>query len=134
MTMQRNDNHSTEFGLWLRQQREIDSSLGFVCTNIDFMWRDSMKGDKWLLIEEKRFGFSPRPWQMICFRILENAALNDQKFYGFHLLQFERTSPSDGWMKLNGKEICPAELFKLLRFELPKDYCIANDFFHKEHQ
>jgi hypothetical protein len=38
MTRKRYDNHSTEFGLWLREQEELKSSLGFVATNLDFIW------------------------------------------------------------------------------------------------
>jgi len=54
MTRKRNDSHSTEFGLWLREQNEIDSSLGYLATNIDFMWTNYKTG-QWMILEEKRY-------------------------------------------------------------------------------
>ncbi len=41
---------------------------------------------------------------------------NDPKFQGYFLLQFERTSPEDGAIILNGKNITTDELFKFLQF------------------
>ena len=54
MTQKRRDGNSTEFGLWLREQPEIDSKYGYVTTNIDFFWCN-YKSNEWMLIEEKRF-------------------------------------------------------------------------------
>ena len=54
MTKQRYDNHSTEFGLWLREQLELDSKLGFITTNLDYIWENYNTGE-WMLIEEKRY-------------------------------------------------------------------------------
>lgn len=124
MTRQRNDNHSTEFGLWLRgqlpQQKtdvcRIDSSIGFVTTNLDYIWYN-YKTEEWMLIEEKRFGHQPAPWQQKIFTLLDNYAKNDPKYKGFHLLVFEKTSPEDGRIILNHKVISPEQLIKFLRFE-----------------
>ena len=54
MTRQRNDSHSTEFGIWLRVQPQIDSSLGFLASNIDYCWTNYKTGE-WMFIEEKRY-------------------------------------------------------------------------------
>lgn len=48
------DKNSTEFGLWLREEKEIDSSLGFIATNLDYVWCNYKNG-LWMIIEEKRF-------------------------------------------------------------------------------
>jgi len=53
MTKPRFDDKSTEFGLWLRNQKEIDSGLGYITSNLDYIWRNYNTGD-WMLIEEKR--------------------------------------------------------------------------------
>ena len=45
MTKRRNDSHSTEYGLWLRDEPSIDSSLGYVATNIDYIWRNYKTGE-----------------------------------------------------------------------------------------
>lgn len=116
MTEQRHDNHSTEFGIWLREQKQIDSGLGFVATNIDYLWRN-YKSKKWMLIEEKRFGRKPKFPQTGMFELLDNVCKNDNNYCGFHYLIFENTSPDDGKIFLDNIEINKDELIKFLRFE-----------------
>jgi len=41
---------------------------------------------------------------------------SDEKYKGFHLLQFEKESPEDGMIFLNKVEITKEELIKFLRF------------------
>lgn len=115
MTRQRNDSHSTEFGLWLREQPELASSLGYAGTNVDFLWCD-YKRDKWMLIEEKRYMASITYSQEQLVNRLIAGCRNDPTFYGFHLLQFEKTSPLDGAMYWDGKRITIEELIKILKF------------------
>ena len=116
MTQQRHDNHSTEFGIWLREQKQIDSRLGFVATNVDYLWRN-YKSRKWMLIEEKRFGRKPKFPQIGMFELLDNVCKNDSDYCGFHYLIFENTSPDDGKIFLDNVEINKDELIKFLRFE-----------------
>ena len=54
MTRKRYDKHSTEFGLWLREQKELDSKFGYVATNLDYMWKNYKTG-LWMFLEEKRY-------------------------------------------------------------------------------
>lgn len=117
MTRQRNDDKSTEFGLWLRHQEEIDSKRGFIATNIDYMWRN-YKLKKWLYLEEKRYGYDVKFPQTEMFKIADVAASNDINYCGFHKLIFENTNPEDGCMWLDDKEITREELIKFLRFEI----------------
>lgn len=115
MTLQRNDNHSTEFGLWLRHQEEIDSKLGYVATNIDYIWRN-YKTRKWMLIEEKRY-MSPLKFpQSELLSLVDNASKNDNTYYGLHLLQFEHTDPDDGKIFIDGVAVTKDELIKFLQF------------------
>lgn len=116
MTQARRDTHSTEFGLWLREQKEIDSALGFVASNIDYMWSNYKTGD-WMLVEEKRHGQEPKYYQQQLFNKLDNAGKSDRHYKGFHLVVFENTSPSDGRIWLDKKEISKEQLIKFLRFE-----------------
>jgi len=115
MTRQRNDNHSTEFGEWLRKQKEIESELGFVASNIDYLW-SNYKTKKWMLIEEKRYNCEINFCQKELFTKLHNA-IDDPNYKGFHLVQFENTSPDDGKIYLDREEITKEELIKFLRFE-----------------
>lgn len=114
MTQQRRDNHSTEFGIWLRQQPEIDSSYGFLATNIDYMWTNYKTGE-WMLLEEKRYNTPPKEWQKRCFEVLHSSIKHD-KYKGFHYLTFEKTTPEDGKMWLDCRLITKNELLSFLRF------------------
>jgi hypothetical protein len=117
MTRPRYDSHSTEFGLWLREQEEIDSKEGFVTTNIDYLWSNYKIG-LWMLIEEKRYNSKPSKPQHNLFQIINKAAWNDPNYKGMHLLVFENTSPDDGKIFLDKQEITKEELIKFLKFQL----------------
>ena len=114
MTRQRNDAHSTEFGLWLRVQPAIDSKLGFVATNIDYVW-ENYKTRKWMIIEEKRHGATVTWSQGKQFKRLDDACQGAPGYCGFHVLRFEKTSPDDGKIWLNDIEITKDALLAFLR-------------------
>ena len=69
MTKPRYDKHSTEFGLWLREQEEINSRHGFVASNLDYIWQN-YKTKQWMLIEEKRYMANLTWSQMQMFKFL----------------------------------------------------------------
>jgi len=116
MTKQRRDEHSTEFGLWLRAQPEIDSRLGFVASNLDYIWRNYKTG-RWMLIEEKRHNASVKRWQRDLFDLLDKVARLDPDYCGFHVVRFANTSPDDGEIFLDGEEVTPRQLVSFLLFE-----------------
>ena len=110
------DGAFTEFSLWLRNQRELDSSLGYVATNVDFVWHNYKTG-KWMLIEEKRYGGHVTRSQKGMFNILTRACSLDRNYCGFFLIVFSETSPDDGEIRINGIRATVEELFDLLRFD-----------------
>ena len=116
MTKRRYDNHSTEFGLWLRERGELDSAYGYIATNLDYIWRNYNTG-KWMLLEEKRHGAYLRRWQREIFDMLDKLARADPNYCGFHVLRFSQTSPDDGTIHLDGQEISTSQLLAFLRFE-----------------
>jgi len=117
MTQQRRDNHSTEFGLWLRKQEKIDSrKYGFVTTNIDYVWKNYRTG-KYMFIEEKRYMSDVRFYQKNIFNEIDRACKNDENYCGFYVLKFEKTNPDDGKIYLNDIEITKEDLFKFLQFD-----------------
>ena len=116
MTQKRRDNHSTEFGIWLRNQKELDSSLGFTATNIDYVWRNYKTGE-WMLIEEKRYRGVPKFYQIEIFKMLDNILKINNKYKGFHVIVFENTSPDDGWIKIDNNIKTKNELIEFLRFK-----------------
>lgn len=113
MTRRRNDGHSTEFGLWLRDQGELDSSRGFIASNLDYIWHNYKTG-QWMFIEEKRFMSSMKDWQKNLFRTVHMAAKSDPLYKGFAFLQFEKTCPQDGKTFWNYKEVSEAHLIEAL--------------------
>lgn len=121
MTQQRRDNNSTEFGIWLRQQPEIDSKKGYVATNIDFLWMNYLN-NKWMLIEEKRYGRFPSGYQVQMYKMLDQVRTIDKKYCGFHVLVFENTSPNDGGIYLDGRFITSPELINFLKFTAPENW------------
>jgi len=122
LTRQRNDNHSTEFGLWIREQSEIDSYLGYRNYNIDIVWWIKNGFDKfpklWMLIEEKRYKSQCKGDQKLTYLWLHKKLmkLKDNTYKGIHLLQFENTNPEDGKIFLNRKEITKEQLINFLKF------------------
>lgn len=115
MTRQRNDTHSTEFGLWLRNQKSLDQKHGYLATNLDYIWGNYNKL-KWMMIEEKRWMAPLRQSQKDLIEVLDQCCKKDPMYEGFHLLQFERTSPDDGRIFWDEKEISREELLQLLSF------------------
>lgn len=122
MTRLRKYQGGTEFGQWLRRERAVKSRLGFIASDVDFVWRNYKTG-LWMMLEEKRCYGAPRAgaWptfpQATIFAILDGLARRDEHYRGFHLLQFEHTSPRDGAIWLDDRPVTEAELVKFLRFE-----------------
>ena len=116
---------STKFSDWLRIQPEIDSKLGYVCTNIDFLWKNYKTG-QWMFIEEKtRGGKASRAQAEMFFDLHVLCLKSDPLYCGFHLVVFENESPDDGriWWKTivkkniyNTIEISRDQLIKRLMF------------------
>ena len=130
MTRQRNDSHSTEFGLWLRKQDCIGSkrtttksNQAFVASNLDYLWEDYISG-QWIIIEEKRYNSKLTFPQERQFKKL-NDAIGCELFRGFFILTFEKTNPEDGRIFLRsihcGQKqnvtITKEELFLFLQFK-----------------
>ena len=110
--------------MWLREQNEIDSSLGFVATNIDYMWKNYKTGD-WMLIEEKRYNSSIKFAQRELFLKVNSVCERDPQYRGLHLITFEKTCPEDGriFYGKRKREISKEELiFFLKHFRLPDTY------------
>lgn len=116
MTRKRNDKHSTEFGLWLREKEEIDSKLGYITSNLDFIWTN-YKSKLYLLIEEKRYNKQISFPQAELFKIIHKNCLNDPNYRGFHFILFEKTSPDDGWIKIDNEIVNCDNLISFLKFK-----------------
>lgn len=131
MTKQRNDTHSTEFGLWIRNYGPDSRIDAINITNLDYIIYNYATGDI-MLLEEKRYGTTPKFWQKNIFELLHKVfilackngikvkvkdnLMKPLKYYGMHLVVFENTSPEDGWIKLDNKFITKERFMLFLNF------------------
>lgn len=131
MTRQRNDEHSTEYGMWLRAQKELDSvKEKFNISNIDYVInRYGKDNGQWMFVEEKRHGKKMKFPQTEIVKIID-AAIKDVNYRGFWHIIFENTNPDDGLMFLSrwngiafpdGMQITKEEHLKFLRYELDEN-------------
>lgn len=120
MTRPRHDSHSTEFGLWLREQEALDSKREkFVATNLDYIW-ENYASHLWMLLEEKRYGAGLAWSQSKQFERLDSiCSMIDREYRGFHVVRFASTSPEDGAIYVDGEQVDQEYLVSFLRFELP---------------
>lgn len=120
MTVQRSYGNDTNFGKWLRSNDQLDSSNGYTATDIDYVWND-YQSNKFMLVEEKCNNSTSSFPQSQTFKMLDKN-INSNNYYGFHLLQFENTSPTDGDIYLDTRKITEGQLVKFFQFELPEKY------------
>ncbi len=95
MTTQRRDNGGTPFGEWLRKQHELDSKLGFITTDIDYIWKNYITNE-WMLLEEKRYGKVPTRPQLNCLAQIDYYMRKSKLYRGCYVVVFEKTTPIDG--------------------------------------
>ena len=132
MTRKRIDDHGTQFGDWIRKQPEVDSAFGYTATDLDYVWRNH-KNKNWMIIEEKRKMATMRKAQCKSHSFLNNVCKNNANYFGFHLLQFEETSPQDGRIYWNTHEVTRDEFIYKLEmidkepgyFELAAKYALT---------
>lgn len=117
---------STQFSKWLRIQPELDSSLGYVAIDIDFVWRNYNTGE-WMLLEEKRKYGNPdngvigQNQEELLIKV-HNACRGYKKYRGMYLLTFENTNPDDGRIWLQQSEITKQRLIEFLQFKWRDDF------------
>ena len=95
MTLWRKDEHSSPFGLWLRKQHELDSSLGFIATDIDYIWKNYITNE-WMLIEEKRYGKLPTKPQLNLLRQINYYLVASKLYRGCYIIVFEKNTEEGG--------------------------------------
>jgi hypothetical protein len=114
-TRKRNDNHGTEFGTWIRNRERVSSKLGYIATDLDYVW-ENYKTKQIMLIEEKRYMSKLTFAQTQTFRKLDDIMKLSPHYCGFHLLQFEHKDPTDGRIFWNGDCINSDDLLDKLQF------------------
>lgn len=119
MTKQRifHDGKYSDFSEWLRKQPEISSEIGFVTTDIDFLWRNYKTGI-WMILEEKTHGGIVERWQGEFLQLLDRLGAHDPLYKGVYLVRFENTTPDNGRVMVNKRLLTRQEFLKFLRFEL----------------
>lgn len=127
----------TPFLDWIRRQRGLESvSAGFVGTDIDLVWYN-YKLARLMLLEEKRGTEEYRNSQRTTLSVLDQAlsfafthpdftlytpeqclAIPPRiRYFGRHVIRFERTSPDDGGIRIDGTPVTKDEFLRFLKFE-----------------
>ena len=114
-----------EFSKWIREYLP-DSSTGFCVCDLDWVMFNVLTKEL-ILLEEKTRNGQVANWFRLLIRNVIHPALKEYcpkhgiKYYGFHLIQFENTSPIDGEIYFDYKKIDVQKLIKILSFEHFKD-------------
>jgi hypothetical protein len=134
MTRQRIIGRDTAYIDWLRTNPKLDSQeYGYDRGDIDIVWFAYRRG-LMMLIEEKCYAGQPTKAQRDTHGILHQAlkfSCSRMKFrryfpsrtrqityYGYHLVQFEKTCPTDGWIKIDGDIVSADQLLAFHQFDL----------------
>lgn len=139
-TTPRRDGGDTPFGAWIRNQPGLNSRSGYDVEDIDrvheklYCLNQYMLGYL-MLIEEKQYNKDPTTAQKDTLGVISQAlrkGFSDDTFrvrrvfpkrpgkyiyFGYFLIQFEKTSPTDGGIHINYKPATEQELLCLLQFD-----------------
>ena len=110
------------FSQWIRKKLP-DSSTGYCVSDLDFIvW--NWKTKEVMMLEIKTRNSYPRPFQKIMWLNIHNWVLNgitkEWNYYGFHLIQFQNNSFTDGKCFFDGTEITENDLIEILSFKYHK--------------
>lgn len=116
-TAPRRDGKGTDFGNWLREQDELDSHTAHLtCTDIDYLWRD-YRSNNAMILEEKTFCAKVPAAQSQNLNYLRWLGKGRPGFRGVYVVQFENTTPDNGRMWVEGREVVSVDEFReWLRF------------------
>jgi len=112
---------TSKFMHWLRVQQSLAVSNGFTASDLDCVWQDYRR-KMVMIIECKCRMARPGTGQRKTLQELDRALRAGiptigWTYHGTHLIQFERESPTDGRIYIDGKETDQAGLLKFLSFE-----------------
>ena len=118
-----------KFNDWTRDKLP-NSYTGYRAYDLDWVfWQrgTSHNIEKIMMVEVKTFCSSVKPDQLKTYLFLDQCIkqyvsnFTETKYYGFHVLVFERTFFDDGKCWLNNKEISENDLITFLSFQdLPR--------------
>lgn len=112
------------FSEWIRNKLP-NTSTGQTVTDLDFIFKNH-KTKQIMMLEVKTRNASLKKHQQITFSEISHFlrlgyATSDWRYYGFHLLVFERTCFADGKAFLDNKQITEQELIDYLSFKTVKE-------------
>ena len=98
---------------WLRKRPYLENLGDFRCYDIDLIVRRNNAGF-WMFVEEKTYMSKMKYQQAETYRDIDVALRDNPNYFGFHVLQFEKTTPT------NSKIICLNHYYNLTEDELEK--------------
>jgi hypothetical protein len=110
---------TSHFSGWIRNNLP-DSNTGFYVSDIDY-YLFNVKLKKGLILEEKTHMGSVKLWQRDMYKRIQRwirlgSVKDGWEWLGCHLIQFENTSPDDGAVYVDHKQVMREELIKFLSF------------------
>jgi len=118
MTIKRKDGLGSDFSEYIRNHPDLDSSKGYTCTDIDFIFTNYKTGE-FIVVEEKCYEKKPSKSQLITYKQLDIAyrtAFPD-KYKGVYIIQFTKTSPENGFIMINRRKATEETLLRLFQFD-----------------
>lgn len=122
------DTNFSPFSLWLRALPKPYDSGSVSNQNLDYIWHRYREA--WIItIEEKRFAgavsFAQRDTHGIVRQLLQAGSGAEcltargrwvrVEYRGHYVVTFEKTTPDDGWLSIDGKRRTKDDLLALLR-------------------
>jgi hypothetical protein len=133
-TRTRGFGEDTPLNGWIRNHPELDSSLGFVASDVDLTWYNH-KLELIMITEHKEHMGLIRPSQEATLSVLDQGlarGLSDPKlilvsrrlhipehvhYCGFHTIVCQNTNPDDGDIYVDGVQVTQEQFLHFLRFE-----------------
>ena len=140
MTTKRRDGGDTPFSAWIRDQPGLDAKRdGYDLEDCDrlharYFWHQYMQAYL-MFLEEKQYNREPSFAQRDTLSVINQAlwhSFRDSTFkvrrlnvsrpteytyFGYHLIQFEKTSPADGGIRIDHIRVTEQEVLRFLQFD-----------------
>jgi hypothetical protein len=134
MTIPRRNGEDSPLNAWIRKQSGLDSSDGYVGTDVDMVWYNYKRAFI-MLLEQKEYLAEVKPSQEATLSVIDQGLLYslgnsglillpkrlripDMVHYcGCHLVVCQHTNPEDGDLYVDGVQISIEQFLRFLRFE-----------------
>lgn len=120
-----NSRYQDDFTKWL--ENNLSSQIQTI--KIDFLWNNwKKKQHLFLQVKENMESLTPEELTILQKIKGELRKGSTSGYHGFHLVQLEATTPANGRIFVDGKEVSASQLHQFLAFEAPQEAYLDTDF------